>query len=151
MPVISKLEIYGIAVLVLALSFCGAYFKGKHDGAQVVQLKFDVFVSETKAVGEKARADALLKEKADAEKINAAVAGRDAAINRLRVEQARPRGGFVSSSPASAANGGKVCYDGKALDAALRKLDTGVSSLVTEGDQIAIDAITLLKAWPSQK
>lgn len=151
MPVISKLEIYGIAALIIALSFCGAYFKGKHDGGQIVQLKFDVFVSEVKAAGAKAEADKAIKEKSDAEKITAAVAGRDAAINRLRIEQARPRAGFVSSSANGSGDSGKVCYDGKALDAALRKLDTGVSTLVTEGDQVAIDAITLLKAWPRRE
>src|SRR5260221_20409 len=127
---ITKLEIYAAIGLMLVLAMLGAYFKGRHDGGQIVQLKFDEFVSEVKAAGAKAEADKAIKEKADAEKITAAVAGRDAAINRLRIEQARPRAGFVSSSASGSGDGGKVCYDGKALDAALRKLDTGVSTLV---------------------
>jgi len=34
--VISKLEIYGIVLVVLALGFIGAYFKGRHDEQTVI-------------------------------------------------------------------------------------------------------------------
>ena len=149
MPIISKLEFYGIALLIIGLAMGAAYIKGKHEGMTEVQAKFDLFTAQVKSEGEKARADALQKEKDDEKKIAAAVTSRDAALASLRVASARPRGGFVSSSATTPAGGSRVCYDGKALDAALRVLDTGVSGFVTEGDTQVINAATLLKSWPS--
>lgn len=150
----SKLEIYAIVLVVIAIAVGGAYLKGHHsgyvEGKQEVQAQFDAFKNEVAAAGLKAEKDKLAKEKADNEKITAAVTGRDAALARLRVEQARPRGGFVPAAASGSADGGKICYDRAALDAALRRLDTGVSQLVNEGDGQVINALTLLKAWPSK-
>lgn len=151
----TRIEIYGIIALVLALALAigGAYAYGHHsgyvDGKQEVQVKFDAFVNETKAAGLKAEQDKIAKEKIDNEKIAAAVTSRDSAITSLRIAQARPRGGFVPNGSGSTADSRKVCYDRAALDAALRSLDTGVSGLLVEGDTQVINALTLLKAWPS--
>lgn len=148
MPIISKLEIYGVFLLLIALGMGAAYFKGKHEGMAEVQAKFDLFTAQVKAEGEKARADALAKEKTYADQINAANTGRDRALASLRVEQARPRGGFVPIPAAGSGGDSKICYERAALDAALRKLDTGVSQIVGSGDQAIIDAAALIKAWP---
>lgn len=150
---LSKLEAYGIILLIVALA-AGAFGLYEHhqgylDGKKEVQIEFDKFKNEVAAAGLKAEQDKLTKEKRDADQIAAAVTGRDAALARLRVEQSRPRGGFVPNGSGSAANSGKVCYDRAALDAALRKLDTGVSQLVNQGDVAVINALTLLKSWPT--
>jgi len=146
---ITRLEIYaGIGVILMAVML-GAYLKGRSDGAEKVQLKFDAFVSETKALGMKAEADKAKKEQADAAKIATAVTTRDAALASLRVAQSRARSGFVPNSTAGSKDSGNVCYDRPTLDAALRKLDTGVSNLVTEGDAAMINGRALLSSWPS--
>lgn len=106
-------------------------------------------MNETKAAGLKAQQDKLDKEKKDAAQIADAVSVRDSALARLRTEQARPRSGFVSGNSTGTAAGDRICYSAKALDAALRSLDTGVSGLLVEGDTQVINALTLLKAWPS--
>ena len=146
---ITRLEIYGVIALVLALAIGAAYYKGHSAGMAEVQTKFDLFTAQVNAAGEKARADAATKEKDDAAKITAAVTSRDAALASLRVASARPRGGFVPAAATGSAGGDRICYSRQALDAALRSLDTGVSGLVTEGDGQVINALTLLKAWPS--
>jgi hypothetical protein len=149
----TKLEIYGIAFVVLALALAAGGFYEHHQGylagKKEVQAEFDAFKNEVKAAGLKAEQDKLAKEKQDAEKITAAVASRDAALNSLRIAAARPRGGFVPSAAPGAADGGRICYDRQALDAALRRLDSGVSGLITEGDGQVINALSLLRAWPS--
>lgn len=70
---VSKFEVYGIAIVVLGLLMTGAYFTGNHrgyiEGEQVVQVKFDAFVNDTKAAGLKAVADELAKKQAQ-DKIN---------------------------------------------------------------------------------
>lgn len=146
---LSKLEIYGIILLVVALAMGAAYYKGHQAGAAEVQTKFDLFTAQVNAAGEKARADALAKEKENADKIAGAVADRDNALAKLRIASSRPRGGFVPQPAAGSSDGDRICYSAKALDAALRKLDTGISSLVTEGDGQVINSLTLLKSWPS--
>lgn len=149
----TRIEIYGIIALVLALAIGAAYFRGHHsgyvEGKQEIQTLFDAFKNEVTQAGLKAKQDALDKEKKDAAQIADAVSVRDAALARLRTEQARPRGGFVPGATGTTADSRKVCYDRAALDAALRNLDTGVSQLVNQGDLAVIDAITLLKAWPT--
>lgn len=150
---LAKWEVYGVGLLIVILAAAAFGFYEHHQGylagKKEVQIEFDKFKNEVTAAGLKAQKDAIDKEKADNEKITAAVSGRDAALARLRVEQARPRGGFVSGSATSAADGGKVCYRAAALDAALRSLDTGVSRLIGEGDGQVINALTLLKSWPT--
>ena len=64
----SKLEIYGVIGALLLATVLGAYFYGRHDGAEKVQLRFDTFVAETKAAGEAARSKAIA-EKAERDKI----------------------------------------------------------------------------------
>lgn len=149
---ISKLEAYGIGLVLLGLLMAGAYFKGHHsgyvEGRQEVQTQFDAFKNEVKAAGLKAEQDKIAKEKEDAKRINDAVTARDSALASLRIAAARPRSGFVPPATSGTPDGSRVCYDRQALDAALRKLDSGVSGLVTEGDGQVINALSLLKAWP---
>ena len=146
---ITRLEIYAAIALVLAFVVGAAYYKGYTAGEEKIQTKYDLFVAQVNAAGEKARADAAIKEKENADKVASAVASRDAALNSLRLASARARSGFVPAAPAGSADSNRVCYSRQALDAALRSLDTGVSRLLTEGDTQVINAATLLKAWPA--
>lgn len=154
---ITKLEIYAAIGLMLVLAMLGAYFKGKHDGGQIVQLKFDVFVSEVKAAGAKAEADKAIKEKADAEKITAAVAGRDVALARLRDAQASAASRRLPSNPAAPSGSNKVCFSSTAYNAAFKQFGDGLNKFLQsatgfaiEGDTAQLDAQTLVNAWPTQ-
>lgn len=133
-------------IVAASLLFVRSHFI--NEGRQQVQVEFDKFKNEVTATGLKAKQDAITKETNDAKRVAVAQSERDIAIERLRVASARPRGGFVSAPAAGSPDSGKVCYDRLALDAALRRLDTGVSAIVTEGDGQIINALSLLKAWP---
>ena len=61
MPILSKLEIYGIIALVIALAMLGAYFKGHHAGAQSVQEKWDKAIVEQRDREQKQAQTAVTK------------------------------------------------------------------------------------------
>ena len=149
MPIISKLEIYGIVLLLIVLAMGAAYYKGHVAGAAEVQQKYDLFVAQVNAAGEKARADALTKEKENETKIAAAVSSRDAALNSLRQASARLAASRVPLVPAAAAGSNSQCFSPKALTAAVESYRAAVFGLVAEGERANIDAAALIKAWPS--
>ena len=148
---ISKLEIYGIALLLLGLAIGAAYLKGKHEGMAEIQAKFDLFTAQVKAEGEKAKADALQKEKDDAKRIADAVTERDVALQRMRSAQAAADAArrAVPLTPAATAGSSLICFEQKALSAAVERYRGRVRGLVAVGDETAIDAAALIKAWPS--
>lgn len=140
--------ILGVVAFFL-VSVGGAYMKGHSDGADKIQGKYDLFVAETKALGAKAEADKVIKEKKDADQITAAVAGRDTAIRRLReLEKARASVSRVPLTPAAAQGSSYQCFEPKALSAAVERYRGRVRNFVTQGDEAAIDAAALIQAWP---
>lgn len=150
---LGRLELYGIAALVVCLAAAAFGFYEHHQGylsgKKEVQLEFDQFKSAVTLAGQKAKQDALDKEKENDSKLRSAYSQRDVALGKLQVASTAPRSGFVPGDPAGAAGGDKVCYNRTALDGALRALDQGVSGLVNQGDRAVIDALTLLRAWPT--
>jgi hypothetical protein len=60
----TKLEIYAAIGVLLILTMVGAYFKGRHDGAEVVQARYDAFVAQVRAEGEAAKTKALQEQAA---------------------------------------------------------------------------------------
>ena len=146
---ITRLEIYAGLALILALAIGGAYLKGEKVGEAKIQEKFDLFVAQVNAAGEKARADALTKEKENETKIAAAVSSRDAALNSLRQASARLAASRVPLVPAAAAGSNSQCFSPKALTAAVESYRAAVFGLVAEGERANIDAAALIKAWPS--
>lgn len=161
---ISKLEAYGIVLVVLSLLMAGAYFKGHHsgyvDGRQEEKVLFDAFVNETKAAGLKQQQDNLDKEKSYATNIANAHAGRDAALSELqRVQSAASAGRRASgSNPVAPAGSRQVCIDTSAYNAAFqqfgKQLDGFLQTtrgLAVEGDAAQIDAQSMIRAWPTDK
>ena len=148
---LSKLEIYGIGLLVVILAAAAFGFYEHHQGylagKKEVQVEFDAFKNDVKEIGLKAEAEKQRKEQENAKRLADANAVGAAALARLRDEQARPRGGFVPNG-SGAAGGSKICFDRSTLDAALRKLDQGVSGLFFESDGTLINAQTVVKGWP---
>jgi hypothetical protein len=149
---ITKLELYGIVALLMALACGAAYLKGHHAGAQEVQEKFDLFTAQVRAEGEKAKADALQKEKDYATQITVAVTSRDDALKRMQLAEARANAArrAMPLTPASTSAGGAICFDQKALSSAVEQYRGRVSHLVEQGDEAQLDAQTLVKSWPTQ-
>lgn len=151
MPILSKLEVYGIVLLIIALAMGAAYFKGHHAGAQEVQQKFDLFTAQVNAAGEKARADAAIKEKNDEAKITAANTSRDAALARLRDAQASANAGrrILSGIPAASGSPDKICFSRAKFESAFGTLNTDLQGLTQRGDTAIIDNKAWLNSWPS--
>lgn len=151
----TRLEIYAILALVLAFAIGGAYLKGHHsgyvEGKQEVQAEFDKFKNEVTAAGLKAKQDALDKEKNDAQRVATAQSERDIAIGRMRAAEAAASAArrAMPLTPAAAAGNSLICFDQKALSAAVERYRGRVRSLVESGDETAIDAAALIKAWPT--
>lgn len=154
---LSKLEIYGIMAIVLGLAIAGAYFKGHHsgyvEGKQEVQAEFDKLKNDVTAAGLKAKQDALDKEKKDAKRVADAQSERDIAIGRMRSAEAAASAArrAMPLTPAAAAGNSLICFDQKALSAAVERYRGRVRGLVESGDETAIDAAALIKAWPKQQ
>ena len=148
---ITRLEIYAAIALVLAFVVGAAYYKGYTAGEEKIQTKYDLFVAQVNAAGEKARADALTKEKENADKVATAVASRDAALNSLRQASARLAASRVPLVPAAAAGSNSQCFSPKALTAAVESYRAAVFGLVAEGERANIDAAALIKSWPTSQ
>ena len=138
-----------IVVGVIILGMAGAihYYKSE---LQVVTAQYEGFKETVKANGEAAIAKAALKEKEHEITINDALGVRDDALNQLRLAQAAARaaGGRVPLLAAPAQASGTICFDQKALSAAVERYRDRIFDLVVQGDEAAIDAQTLINAWP---
>ena len=118
-----------------------------------VQSAFDGFVSTTKAQGEaaqkeadaKAKADRQLKESSDRE-YQATIAALRTDVKRMRDERARAS--FVPATPADSRSPGLACFDRADLEQALRRLDSGISGLIEEGDADAV-GLNVARSWAS--
>ena len=150
---LAKLEAYGAGLLVVLVVGFGLYWKGHIDGAERVQLKFDAFVSETKALGDKARADALKKEsddklakgKAD-EQNRMVIATLTSTISGLRQQRASAGGGQLPAAPAGAKRPDLICFDRQAYQSAYGGLVTEVRGLADEGTASTVNLDTA-KLW----
>ena len=141
----AQLYVIGGVAIVMLLMLAGIhYYKSKYE---VTDARFDAFKSETKALGEAAKANKALQEAANARQITDAVTSRDDALKRLSQERARSN--RVPLTPAAASGSDQICFGQKALSAAVERYRAGVLGLVTQGDECAIDARTLIQAWPS--
>ena len=116
-----------------------------------LQSKHDGFVATTKAQGEaakkeaeaKAKADRQLKESSDHE-YETTIASLRADVKRMRDD--RTRGRFVPAAPAGSRNPGIACFDRAELEQAIRRLDSGVSGLLEQGDADAV-GLNTARAW----
>lgn len=162
MGALSKLEIYGIAIALLAIAiFAGGAYEhhvGYVAGQKNIQTKFDAFVNDTKAAGLQAQKDNLEKERLYATQITTANVERSDALKRLSVTQANSNRRASADNPSAAAGSKAVCISSDAYNSAFqqfgKQLDGFIQDarkLIGEGDAAQIDAQTLLKAWPSAK
>ena len=124
----------------------------------VVQANFDSFKDKTSALGEQAKANKALQEKADEDRIRAANTDRDAALDKLRRAQAAANsaGRGVSSNPVAPAGSRQVCFDAAGYNTAFQQFGAGLNRFIQatsgfafEGDAAAIDAKALIQAWPA--
>ena len=112
-----------------------------------LRIEYNTFVSKTEEAGKAADAKAraieaahkLSKEKADAAHKSTLSEYRDY-VGRVRLSRARSS--FLPSAPADAGSPESIAFDRAELDGAIRSLDTGVQSLIEQGDEkrIALDA-----------
>ena len=148
----------GIAALVF-FAFIGSLLFAVHHYHKKyieVQAQFDVFTESVKIQGEKALADAKLKEMENATKISDATNARDTALAKLRDQAAHTPSRKLSRSPTAPTGSSEVCLDSAAYNAALERargrfqlsLD-GAKQLAFECDQAEIDGQALLKSWPN--
>lgn len=119
-----------------------------------VQAAFAAFKATTAAIGERARADALIKEsadkerkaKADAENIRATASLR-ADVERMRRERDSSRRSSLPASPTgSRCPDGQACFDRAILDAALRDYLAEARKLADQCGEIEVDLNTA-KRW----
>jgi hypothetical protein len=119
-----------------------------------VQGKFDTFVATTKAQGEKAeaekvvkeRADKALKEKTDADAKREITELRDRA-NRMLV--ARARGSYLPEAATTAGSPDDITFDRAELERALQRSDARVQALIVEGDEAKAKLASAVK-WAAQ-
>ena len=151
---ISKLEIYGIVILVVILAAAGfglyERHEGRVEGRQEVQVKFDQFVNETKAAGLKAEQDKIVKEKADEQKIAAANSARDIALGKLQLAQSQASAGrrILSDIPTAAGSPDKICFSRAKFESAFGKFNADLQGLAKRGDTAIIDNKAWLSSWP---
>ena len=145
---------YAIIGLLLALLVASGLAKYYHGQVSVVQGRFDVFVAQVAAEGEKAKAAELEKEKARETAIKSAVASRNVALAKLRESASSPRDP-VPAAPAAAPGTDQICFGSAGYTAAFAKFrDVLVASLETargialSGDSCQIDARALIEGWP---
>lgn len=142
------------ALFALGLAFGGSgawWVQGQRLAA--TQARFDGFVGTTKAQGEAAKklADAQAaedkrkKESSDHE-YETTIASLRADVKRMRDDRARSR--FVPAAPAGSRNPGIACFDRAELEQAIRRLDSGVSGLIAEGDAGAV-GLNVARSWAS--
>lgn len=149
--IFGKLELYGAIALGTILALLGAYGLGHHRGYAAEHVIRVAFEAKTAAIGEQAKADALLKEraaklnkeKADAENAKNH-AGLLATIARLR--NANPGSGVVPAAPASSRRTDLACFDRPSLERAYGELIEGTRRLADEGAACALDLDTA-KNW----
>lgn len=154
-------HIIGNPALILWIA-AGAFVLGLSSGAGVawwvqglrldaLQAKYDGFVATTKAEGEAAKQlaeaqaakDKRKKESSDHE-YQTTIANLRADVKRMRDD--RTRGRFVPAAPASSRNPGIACFDRAELEQAIRRLDSGVSGLLEQGDADAV-GLNTARAW----
>ena len=151
---VAKLEAYGIGLLIVVIAVTGMYFYAKHEGRvegrKEVQVEFDAFKNDVAAKGLQAKQDKLDKEKADAKRIIDAESERDVARAGMRAAQAAERAARsrVPLTPAATGSSGQICFDQKALSAAVERYRGRVRGLAESGDEAALDCAALIKAWP---
>ena len=143
------LKLGGILALFGAIWLHGCHY-GETEQEKVtdkLRIEFNTFVNKTEEAGKAADAKAraieaahkLSKEKADAAHKSTLSEYRDY-VGRVRLS--RSRSSFLPSAPADAGSPESIAFDRAELDGAIRKFDTGVQSLIEQGDEkrIALDA-----------
>ena len=121
-----------------------------------LRAEYEQFQGGVRALGEKAKADAALreaadklkKEKADAENARTRrdLAGLYDAYRKLRDSRTHSGGGLVPPAAAGSASPATAAFDRSALDRALSGFDSGVTGLLEEGDK-AIADLNTAREW----
>ena len=120
---------------------------------RVTTAEFEAYKSKVAELGAQAEKRKIEVESANANQIRDAVSSRNAALASLRAAQAQAAAGRsrVPLTPAAAAGSGALCFDQKALSAAVERYRERVRGLVEIGDEAQIDAQALVRAWPKPK
>jgi len=144
----------GAAVIIGLLSIA---LKVQSSRLEATKAEYAAFVATTKAIGEKAQAEAKLKETQD--KLAKEKADNENQTNRARLavltKRLRDSNSGSSLLPAIPTNAGSaetITFDRPSLDRALSSYEEGIAGLIEEGDKAIIDLNTAkqwAKNWPA--
>ena len=142
-----------IGILVLGNVILGKLYLSETRHAAAIQVEYDSFKAEQKALGDKAAKEAAAKEaldkaakeKADADH-QATVARLTSTIGKLRADADRARGSFVPAAPANASRPELACFDRPALESAIRDFVADVRGQVDQGTAATVD-LDNAKSW----
>jgi len=141
---LNPVVILGIA-LALALGVASHY----RSELRVSEAEYAAFRSKVEALGEAAKANKVIKEKADADKITVAVSERDAARNRLReLEKAGASQRSLPVLPAATERTDRICLSRAKFESAFGALHTDIQGIAQTGNFAIIDNKAWLSAWP---
>jgi len=137
---------YGFAGAFLLAVLLGLGLTIQTQRLKAVKAEYAQYQAGVKAQGELAIKANKAKEAQYAKNIKSAVAGRDAALKRLR-DSAGSSAAPISPKPPAGSD--QLCFDPPAFAAAVEAFRSGVQGIVTEGDAAQIDAESLVQAWPN--
>lgn len=142
-------RLVAIALLAVAVGVQTWRLGLAQDDVVRVQALFDAFKAQVAAEGEKARADAILREKADQQRKDTAdaehqrnIAALQRDISRMRRERDSARGSIVPPAPAGSTRTDLACFDRTALESAFRGFVAEVRGLVDEGAKATVELDT---------
>ena len=127
-------------LIAIAIGLAG-YAATQHLSATHYRNLYEDLARDTARLANDAAIAAKAKEDKDAETIKTAMAGRAAALERLRVAS---RSSHLPDSTATAGRTGAICFDAAGYNAALEQ-GTGLAG---EGETAVINSRALLAAWP---
>ena len=141
------LALGALAVIVVM----GIAIKVQTSRLEAANTKYEVFVAQTKALGEIAEKKAKEKEaidikrKQEADRENVTNRARIADLSK-RLRDERSRSGILPPAPSGSPSSQTAAFDRTLLERALQQLDESISGLIGEGDQ-AITDLNTAKTW----
>jgi len=143
---------YLIPIALLTASTGWYRHEASQEHAQRIQIaaEYKAFTAQVDALGKAQEQASKLKDAEHAKTVSVAVSNRADALRLLRDVQnkADARSRDLPIVPAAAVSGGAICYDQKAVAAAIERYRQRIAGVVAEGDSAQIDAKSLLDGWP---
>lgn len=133
-----------LAIASAAAAFCANGWRASHDAFVSFQAVQQALAGEQeKRTNARINADKINKEKTDNDHAKAAAV---LAADNQRLRNARSRTSNLPASPDGAKRPDRITFDRAELDAAIGRLDAGVSRLVEQGDSDRL-SLNQAKGW----